>query len=55
MRSSLAAARVHVAGASRVGSGIILALREANVGQISCNDPIVRRRTAAGSQLRTTL
>ncbi len=31
--------RVHVAGVGRVGTAVVLALHEAGVGTISCNDP----------------
>ncbi len=38
-RSRLRHARVHVGGTGRIGSGVILGLHAAGVGEISCNDP----------------
>jgi molybdopterin/thiamine biosynthesis adenylyltransferase len=35
----LATARVHIGGMGRIGTGVAIALQEAGVGEISCNDP----------------
>ena len=39
LNEQLATARVHIGGAGRIGTGIVLALHASGVGRISCNDP----------------